>query len=104
MRVGLTSTPCRRSSEPGTSEAASRNGAADEKSPGTSIEKGLSDWAGQTLISLPTFVTRTPAARSIRSVWSRVASGSTTIVGPSSAKRPASRIADLTWALATGSS
>jgi hypothetical protein len=38
----------------------------------------------------------------MRSVWSRVGAGSTTVVSPS-AKSPASRIADLTCALATGS-
>ena len=36
-------------------------------------------------------------------MWSRVGSGSTTVVS-SSAKRPARRTADFTWALATGSS
>ena len=45
--------------------------------------------------------TATPRARSIRSVWSRVATASVTHVSPSAA-RPASRIADLTWALGTG--
>ena len=43
----------------------------------------------------------TPRARSIRSVWSRVATASVTQVSPSAA-RPASRMADLTWALGTG--
>ena len=37
-------------------------------------------------------------------MWSRVGSGSATVVSPSPAKRPASRIADFTCALATGSS
>ena len=46
-------------------------------------------------------VTATPRARSIRSVWSRVATASLTAVSPSAA-RPASRIADLTCALGTG--
>ena len=49
-------------------------------------------------------MTRAPIAASMRSVWSRVTAGSTTVVGPSSAKSPARRIADFTWALATGSS
>ena len=47
--------------------------------------------------------TRAPAARSIRSVWSRVASGSTTVVSPS-ASSPASSTHDFTCAEATGSS
>ena len=45
--------------------------------------------------------TAMPRARSIRSVWSRVATDSVTAVSPSAA-RPASRTADLTWALGTG--
>ena len=45
---------------------------------------------------------RAPAAASISSVWSRVGRGSWTVVFPC-APRPASRIADFTWALATGS-
>ena len=44
-----------------------------------------------------------PAAASMISVWSRVGTGSVTEVRPS-AQRPASRTADFTWALATGSS
>ena len=44
----------------------------------------------------------TPKPRSMRSVWSRVGAGSVTVVMPS-AYRPASRIADFTCALATGS-
>ena len=47
--------------------------------------------------------TSAPAAASIRSLWSRVGSGSTTRVSPS-ASRPAKSRQDLTWALATGSS
>ena len=45
--------------------------------------------------------TGTPRARSIRSVWSRVATDSRTVVRPS-ARSPASRIADFTCALGTG--
>ena len=45
--------------------------------------------------------TGTPRARSIRSVWSRVAIDSRTVVRPS-ARRPASRTADFTCALGTG--
>lgn len=46
---------------------------------------------------------RAPAASSMTSVWSRVGSGSITVVGPS-ARSPASSRQDFTWALATGSS
>ena len=44
--------------------------------------------------------TGTPLARSIRSVWSRVATDSRTVVRPS-ARSPASRMADFTCALGT---
>ena len=44
----------------------------------------------------------TPRARSIRSVWSRVATDSRTVVTAVRAGAPASRIADLTWALGHG--
>ena len=78
------------------------NGAADEKSPGTSTEPSWMLVAPSTLAEFGLVVTRAPAARSISSVWSRVGAGSITVVLPS-APRPASRIADLTCALATGS-
>ena len=42
-----------------------------------------------------------PAAASMSSVWDRVATGSWTTVSPAAAI-PASRTADLTWALAIG--
>jgi len=45
--------------------------------------------------------TLTPALCSMISVWSRVASGSTTVVSPS-ASSPASSTHDFTCALATG--
>ena len=45
--------------------------------------------------------TGTPRARSMRSVWSRVATRSRTVVRPS-ARSPASRIADFTCADGTG--
>ncbi len=89
--------------------------AAEEKSPGTSSSPGPSALVGTTVIrcagsspwmvtGVPAFSVRTdaPAARSMRSVWSRVGRCSTTVVGPS-ALRPASSRHDLTCALATGS-
>ena len=102
MRRGLRLTPWTWSSEPGTSVAATTNGAADEKSPGISTSPSESRSAGRTVTLVGRTVTAAPAAASIRSVWSRVGAGSTTVVSPS-AKRPASRIADFTCALATGS-
>ena len=80
------------------------NGAAEEKSPGMSSESGGIRSAGQTRISVPARVSRRPSERSRRSVWSREGVCSTTVVGPSSASSPASRTADFSCALATGSS
>ena len=65
-------------------------------------EAKLSEPAGSTVTDVGRRRTRTPAASSISSVWSRVGAGSTTVVAPS-ALRPASSTADFTWALATGS-
>ena len=79
-------------------------GAAEEKSPGMSSESGGIRSAGQTLISAPARVSRRPSDRSSRSVWSREGTRSITVVGPSSAINPASRTADFSCALATGSS
>ena len=58
--------------------------------------------AGDTVTLVARTTTCAPAAASIRSVWSRVGAGSTTVVSPS-AKSPARRMHDFTWALATGS-
>ena len=114
IRVGLRPTCSSRTRLPGTSAAATRGKAADEKSPGTEIRSGASRSAGRTAIrrtgplctaaTARSSVTSTsaPAAASMRSVWSRVAAGSTTWVSPS-ASRPAISTHDLTWALATGS-
>ena len=62
MRRGLRLTPCTWSSEPGTSVAATTNGAADEKSPGTSTSPSESRSAGRTV----TLVGRTRDARAGR--------------------------------------
>ena len=80
------------------------NGAAAEKSPGhvdLAEPQALGRPDGDAALLAAS--TRTPAASSISSVWSRVGSGSTTVVGPA-AYSPASSTHDLTWALATGSS
>ncbi len=83
--------------------AATTNGAAEEKSPGTVTSPRRSVRAGWIVTAWPRRLTRAPAAVRIRSVWSRVGVCSTTVVGPP-ALRPANRIADLICALATGSS
>ena len=95
--------PRRKRRDSSSSVAATRNGAAELGSDGTVICSSFSRSAGQTEISLLRREIRTPAWRSMRSVWSRVATGSTTTVGPSLAYSPASRMHDFTWAEATGS-
>ena len=103
MRRGLRLTSWIVIRDSGTSVAATMNGAADEKSPGTSTEPSRMLSGGSMLTDDGRDETLTPAARSISSVWSRVGDGSITVVRPV-APSPASRIADLTCALATGSS
>ena len=49
MRVGFNPTSCTISSEPGSKVAATMNGAADEKSPGTSTRPSSSRSAGPTV-------------------------------------------------------
>ena len=79
------------------------NGAADEKSPGTSSSPSESRSGGSSDTERGRRTTVAPASASISSVWSRVGAGSSTVVFPS-AFSPASRTADFTCALATGSS
>ena len=96
VRVGLTPTPAIRRREPGSSVAATRNGAAEEKSPGI-VEPERVEPLGRPHLDLTRRgAHRAPAARSIRSVWSRVGTGSTTVVGAPSASSPASRTHDFT--------
>ena len=93
--------PATRSTERGRPAAAASTNAADEMSPGTVSSIGVS---GPAWISTRVALRRrtgTPIAKSIRSVWSRLGAGSSTVVGPS-ANRPASNTADLIWPLATG--
>ena len=79
------------------------NGAADEKSPGH-LHRGQHQLAHRRDATRPgRRSTGTPARCNIRSVWSRVGSGSSTTVMPWSQKRPARSTADFTWAEATGS-
>ena len=103
MRRGLRPTPCTVTSLPGTSAAATRSGAADEKSPGTSTSPRRRLAPGSTVTEPGRRRTLAPAASSMSSVWSRVGTGSTTVVAPC-AVRPARSTADFTCALATGSS
>src|SRR6266511_2364508 len=90
------------SSDPARSVAPTTNGAAAEKSPGTVTSSSARRAAGSIETERGRCRTPAPAARSISSVWSRVGAGSETVLVPS-AFRAASRIADFTWALATGS-
>ncbi len=104
-RSGLSSTPSTVTSDPGVISAATRGKAADEGSPGTRMEAARRRWAPAMRMRRPSGTSSTstaaPKARSIRSVWSRVASGSTTST-PSWAFRPASSTADFTCADGTG--
>ena len=105
-RVGFVLTPSRCSSASGWIDAATSQNAAAEGSAGTvSSMAATVDGPATRTVCRPSGAapssTATPRARSIRSVWSRVATASVTHVSPSAA-RPASRIADLTWALGTG--
>ncbi len=107
-RRGLMPTAGKVTSEPGTRRAATTGKAAEEGSAGTRTFCPVRSGWPLTLIARPplpsssTF-TFAPKPVSIFSVWSRVASCSITVVVPG-VLSPASRIADLTWAEATGSS
>ena len=103
LRVQFTPTPRRTSREPGTSTPAAMAKAALDGSPGTTSSSSVSSSVPATVTWRPLRCTVTPAAVSMRSVWSRLAAGSVTVVAPSAA-RPASSTHDFTCALATGSS
>ena len=105
-RVGLTPTPRRVSSASGWMAPATSQNAAAETSPGTRSWTACTDTPPSTVTATrPSAAssrsTGTPRALSMRSVWSRVATDSRTVVRPS-ARSPASRIADFTCALGTG--
>ena len=101
-------TPSRITSEPGVISAATNGKAAEDGSAGTTTGAGVnSGWPaarcggrGCRTASTPTSA---PKCLSSFSVWSRVASFSTTVVAPGAA-RPASSTADLSWAEGTGAS
>ena len=92
---------------PGRMAAATTAKAADEGSPGTTRSRPLSSGQPTTVMRLPPpsarrhAATSAPKWRSMRSVWSRVGSGSITVVSPA-VLRPASRMALFTCAEATG--
>ena len=99
-RVGLTPTSRRISSASGWMAPATSQNAAAETSPGTRsvtacTEPLLRPSRPPRRPRRSVRSTGTPRARSIRSVWSRVATDSRTVVRPS-ARSPASRIADFT--------
>jgi hypothetical protein len=106
VRVRLSSMPVTLAPpSPAISAMASAN-AADDGSPATSALSAFSICPPRTdTIGPPaprsSTPTSTPKARSIRSVWSRVASFSSTTVTPS-ARKPASMMADFTCAEASG--
>ena len=102
VRVGLTPTPVRVRRLPAVMAAATMKNAAEEMSPGTVRETGFRRAGAVSAMRPSSTDTGHPMAWSMRSVWSRVGAGSTTAVSPS-AYSPASRTADLTCALATGS-
>ena len=84
VRRGFRLTPWTVRSEPASSVAATMKGAA-EKSPGISTSSSSRRSAGPTVTLRGFRVTRTPACASRFSVWSRVGSGSSTVVSPPSA-------------------
>ena len=105
-RVGLSPTFSITRSDPGTSSAATTKKAADEGSPGTSMVWGLSSASPTSwIVRVPSGATSTdscaPKPFSMRSEWSRVGTGSITVVMPG-VLSPASSTALFTWAEATG--
>jgi len=106
LRVGFIPTFSTTNSLPGTIDAATSQKAAEEGSPGTTIDCGFSSASPVIEMIRPSGTSSTlsaaPKPVSIRSLWSRVATGSITRVVPG-VLRPASRIADFTCAEATGS-
>ena len=105
-RVGFVLTPSSRSSASGwIAPATSQNAAAEDRTAPSRRPRPRPSGRRRAPCAAPSgsapSSTATPRARSMRSVWSRVATASVTHVSPS-ADSAASRIADLTWALGTG--
>ena len=103
MRVQFTPQSRTRMREPVTRTPAATTKAAEDGSDGTCTSSRTSSSTLSTPTVVPVRRSATPAARSRRSVWSRLGAGSVTDVVPS-ASSPASRTHDLTCALATGRS
>ena len=107
VRRGFIMTPSMITSEPGVIRAATSGNAADEGSAGTTTSAPRrSGWPWRVMRAAVLAVGFDLDAarrkwRSIRSVWSRVASRSITVVRPAQL-RPARRMADLIWAEAAG--
>ena len=100
IRDGFSATPSITSSEPGAMAAATTQNAADDGSPGTVNSNGDGAPAVTCIARSPIRVIGAPSAASMRSVWSRLAAGSTTSVVPVACS-PARTRAVLTCALAT---
>ena len=106
MREGLSSIPSTVTSEPGVMRPATRGKAAEEGSPGTRTATPRRRWPGGSRMrwpppSISVVSIVAPKPRSIRSVWSRVGSGSITSTPPW-AWSPANSTADFTWAEGSG--
>ena len=106
MRVGFISTFSMMMSEPGTISAATSGKPAEDGSPGTAMVWPVSlPWPSMKMWRTPCSSVSTsrlaPKPFSIFSVWSRVITGSITVVMPG-VLRPASSTADLTCAEAIG--
>ncbi len=101
VRVGFTPTSLIISSESSVIMAPTMRKAAEDRSPGTVISVPIN--SPVFFIDTVLFSTAIPAPKSssILSVWSRLFSGSVTLVSPS-AYRPARRSDDFNCALATG--
>ncbi len=102
LRVQLTPTSRINRREPPTNTPAAIMNAAELGSPGTRTRSSTSSSVLVTVTERPLRWTLAPALSSIRSVWSRLRSGSVTVLAPSAASA-ASSTHDFTWALATGS-
>ena len=106
VRVGFISTFSMVMSEPGTISAATSGKPADDGSPGTAMVWPVSlPWPSMLICRTPSRSVSTstlaPNPFSIFSVWSRVITGSMTVVTPG-VFRPASSTADFTCAEAIG--
>ena len=101
VRVWFKPTFFRSISLSGTTKPATKKKAAEEISPGTTTFWPVNCCGPVNIIFLPSTSSVPPNCRIISSVWSRVFSFSTTTEVPSACKA-ANKIADFTWALATG--